>query len=186
MTPIQGYKDIQAQGAGFDALPAGGYKCVIVNAQEKDSRTGRPMLCLCLDIAEGEYAGHFRKLWETRKANEKDGKKAKWPCIFYMLADNEAMPRFKGNMNAIEASNEGYDWDATGWKEKTLTNKVTGAVFREEEFEKSDGSVGVSVRVAWLCSYDKAEGAKVPARRKLKQSIAATGGVPETTEEIPF
>ena len=183
MEPINGYAEAVAQGAG-ESLPAGGYKCIIANAQEQTSKTGRPMLCLCLDIAEGEYKGYFSRLFRARKANEKDGKKAKWPCIFYMLADEAAVGRFKGSMKAVEDSNSGYVWD---WNEKTLAKKRVGCVFREEEFEKSDGSVGVSVKAAWLCNVDKAEDAKVPARRKLKQSIAATGGMSNNGgDDIPF
>ena len=74
MTPIKNYESIPAVTGGGEALPAGGYKCVIVKAFESISKTGRPMLCLCLDIADGQYKGHFSRLFKVRK--ERDGKDA--------------------------------------------------------------------------------------------------------------
>lgn len=185
MTPIKNYESIPAVTGGGEALPAGGYKCVIVKAFESISKTGRPMLCLCLDIADGQYKGHFSRLFKMRK--DRDGKDAKWPCIMYLLADEEAAGRFKGSMKAVEDSNSGYKWD---WDEVGLKGKRVGVVFREEEYEKRDGSIGVVVKAAWLRNADKVEDAPIPARRKVRQSIALTGGIAPTAsnidEEIPW
>lgn len=187
MTPINGYREAAAIAGGGESLPAGGYKCTIVKAYEDTSKSGRPMLDVCLDIADGDYKGYFSRLYRSRKElNDRDGKETRWPCIMYILADEEAVGRFKGAVKAIEESNPGYSWDGSGWDESTLKGKAVGAVFREEEYEKRDGSIGVSTRAAWLRNVDKVEEAPVPARKKMRQSIAATGGLPPVDEEIPF
>ena len=186
MTPINGYKEAQAIMGGGESLPAGGYKCTIVKAYEDTSRNGRPMLDICLDIVDGNYKGYFSRLYKSRKDADKDGKGVKWPCIMYLLADEDAVGRFKGAMKAIEDSNTGYSWDGSGWKEETLKGKAVGVVFREEEYEKRDGSIGVTTRAAWLRNVDNVEEVAVPARKKVKQSIAATGGVSPTDDDIPF
>ncbi|MBQ8699394.1 MAG: DUF669 domain-containing protein [Clostridia bacterium] len=187
MTPINGYHEAQAIQGGGEALPAGGYKCTIVKAYEDTSKNGRPMLDVCLDISDGDHKGYFSRLYRSRKElNDKDGKDTKWPCIMYLLADDEAVGRFKGAMKAIEDSNPGYSWENSGWKEETLKGKAVGVVFREEEYEKRDGSIGVTTRAAWMRNVDKVEEAAVPSRKKMRQSIAATDGIAVDNEQIPF
>ena len=182
MTPINNYNEVAAVQGGGEALPAGGYACIIIKAYEATSRTGRPMLCICLDIADGQYKGYFSRLFKVRKERDTN---AKWPCIMYLLADEEAAGRFKGSMKAIEDSNAGYAWD---WDEKLLKGKRVGVVFREEEFEKRDGGIGVTVKAAWLRNVKGIEDAKVPARKKMARSIAETGGIaPKASDDdIPW
>ena len=185
MTPINGYKEAQAIGGGWESLPAGGYKCVIVKAMEATSKNGRPMLMICLDISDGQYKGYFSKMYKARQEQDKaSGKDTKWPCIMYQLADEEAVGRFKGTIKAIEDSNDGYSWEKSKWDENTLKGKAVGVVFREEEYEKRDGSIGTTVRAAWLRNVDKVEDVEAPAKKKLNRSNV--GGASGFVDDIPF
>lgn len=189
MTPINGYKEAQAIMGGGESLPPGGYKCVIVKATEALSKSGRPMLLICLDITDGQYKGYFSRLFRSRQERDKaDGKETKWPCIMYQLADEEAVGRFKGTIKAIEDSNPGYSWEGSKWDEKTLKGKAIGVVFREEEYEKSNGEIGTSIRAAWLRNVDKVEDVEAPAKKTLKRiHRPVVGGVSADFEDdIPF
>jgi hypothetical protein len=102
------------QGGQFDKPKAGAYVMKIVKAQEVVSKTNRPMLVLLLDIATGEHAGHFRKLFEFLQSKNPE---SKWPCVYRRCTDGEQTSFFKGDIKAIEESNPGFNFN---FDEKTL------------------------------------------------------------------
>ena len=47
----------------YKVLPAGGYICRILKAEETTSSTGKPMLKIAFDIADGDFTGW--SLWSA-------------------------------------------------------------------------------------------------------------------------
>ena len=120
-------------------LPAGGYVCKILKAEETESRAGRPMIKVAFDITEGEYAGFFREKFDGRKAAAEDPTEVKWPfngTKWILLYDNEGGTNrdFKSFCTALEESGTEV-WkkdmlDAAGLKDAKL-----GVIFRREEHD---------------------------------------------------
>ncbi|MDR2750998.1 MAG: DUF669 domain-containing protein [Clostridiales bacterium] len=135
MKKPEGYEEATAITGDFTPLPAGAYVCAIKEAQEKASKSGRNMLELKLDIAEGPFTGHFESLAKTLATD------ASWPCVYRQLSDGPSVPHFKGLITAIEESNAGFRWN---FNESELLGKSLGMVFRREQYTKRDGSI------AWI------------------------------------
>ena len=148
-------------------LPAGGHKCVIKNVEQKQSKSGKPMLAIAFDIAGGEYDGYYMDLFgkNVEKA-QKEGKQTKWPNggVIYQLIDDEHLGRFKGVIENIEKSNAGFKF---AMEEKSLIGKFFGGVFREEEYEAQDGSIKTTVRCNAIREVEGIEDIPVPKKKCL-------------------
>lgn len=165
------WKDVKADDGSFQGLPAGVYKMVVKQATVKQSKSGKQMLVICFDIAEGEYKDYFMTLFTKRheEAAQK-GEQAKYPNngCFYQLTEGDFLPRFKYLINCIEESNAGYIFAGD---EKSMVGKVFGGVMREEEYEsQKDGSIKTIVRCDRIIPVSKIESTKVPACKKLKKT----------------
>lgn len=166
MEKLEGYEEAQALTGEFERLEAGGYICKIVNAKEETSKSGKRMLVIALDIAEGDKKDFFRNRF-TENANPDK----KWPAggvYRQMLEGDKAVGYLKGLMTSLEASNTGFKWD---WDEKKLKDLKCGAIFGEEEYEKLDGSVGTTTKVKFIRTVKaiQAGNFKVPELKKLPQ-----------------
>lgn len=139
MRKPEGYDSAPVYTGEGQALPAGGYVCTIVKAEETSSRGGRPMLALALDIAEGEYEGHFRRQYERAKQSNPD---AKWNGVFRQLTDGSSLPFFKGLVTSLEVSND-FKWD---FDERKLKGKLIGALFGREQYMGTDGKLKWSTK----------------------------------------
>lgn len=178
------WKNIKADDGSFKGLEAGVYKMVVKQATVKQSKSGKEMLVICFDIAEGEYKDYFMDLYTKRheEAAQK-GETAKYPNngCYYQLTQGDFLPRFKHVINCFEESNSGYTF--TG-DEKSLVGKFFGGVMREEEYESSrDGSIKTTVRCDRIVPVSKIETTKVPDCKRLKKS-AEQQAIDST--EIPF
>lgn len=163
--------------------PAGAYVMRIENAVETKANNGRPMMVFLLEIAQGEHAGNFRKLWEYLKKNNAE---AKWPCVHRRCVDGESVPYFKGDIKAIEESNQGFVFN---WDEKTLKNKLVGCMLREKAIgENQDGSVKTILEPAFLCSVKTATSGELkPMPIKFdKQQQNTSNNDPELSDAMPF
>lgn len=184
------YDRAAAYDGSFERLPAGGYVCRIMKAWVETTMNGSEQLVLALEIAEGNYAGFIKRQFDSRKANNP---KAVWPCLFKQFAlgtDGQTNPFFKGMLKSIEESNAGYAWN---WQEETLANKMIGMIFREEEFEASDGSVKTTVRPAFPRSVQRIRnGVEVPEIRRLNKPMSNAnamqnaGFTPVEDDGLPF
>ena len=90
-------------------LPAGGYVCKILKAEETESKAGRPMIKVAFDITDGEFAGYFREKFDRWKTGSDDPMSVKWPFAgtkWILLYDNEGATNkeFKGFCTALEES----------------------------------------------------------------------------------
>ena len=175
-----------------EKLPPGGYVCEIKDVVVRPSSKGNEMMCLSLEVKQGEFAGIFAKNFEQKKNFDPH---AKWPCTYYQLTgldeshpDERSQSRFKGVLTAIEDSNAGYKWN---WDEKSLIGKTVGVVFREEEYDYM-GHTGTSTKPYYLRRADGVEEAKIPKMRTLDTSTAAPSqGVQNQTsvtadDALPF
>lgn len=166
MEKLTGYEEAQALTGEFERLEAGGYICRIVNAKEETSKSGKRMLVIAIDIAEGDKKDFFRNRF-TKNANSDK----KWPAggvYRQMLEGDKAVGYLKGLMTSLEASNTGFKWD---WDEKKLKDLKCGAIFGEEEYEKLDGSVGTTTKVKFIRTAKAIQDGnfKVPELKKLPQ-----------------
>lgn len=190
MNITPGYDKAAAYDGSFDRLPAGGYICRIMKAWVEYTPNNSEVFVLALEIAEGDYAGYFRKVFDDKKATSPN---VKWPCMFRQFTlgtDGQTNPFFKGMLKSIEESNMGYAWN---WQEASLQNKMIGMIFREEEFLANDGTTKTTVRPAFPRSVQRIRnGVEVPEIKRLNKNMGnnistSNNGFTEVEdEELPF
>lgn len=187
MKKLEGYEEAQAITGEYERLEAGGYICKIKSAKEEQSKSGKRMLVIALDILEGDKKDFFKKRFDEDNRNEK-----KWPAgAIYrqMLEGDKATGYLKGLMTSLENSNEGFKWD---WDEKKLANLKCGAIFGEEEYEKMDGSIGTTTKVKFIRTVQAIQEGKfkIPELKKLPQKGEAfedyINSVTSDSEDLPF
>ena len=182
MIKPEGWDSVEAVTNEFDRLPAGGYVCKIVQAQDTNSKSGKPMLVLLLDIAEGKYKDYFAKQFDLAKKYNPDS--AKWRACSYHLYDKDNMGRLKGTLELIVRNNAGYVWN---WDEKTLKNKKIGVIFREREYINNSGQTRTALEVYQLHNVEGVEDIPIPEKKTLEPPayINDFGNV-DPNEEVPF
>jgi len=166
------YESVQASGS-YENLPAGGYVCKIINAEERVSQSGKDMIVLTLDVSEGDRAGIFKRKFDgdTRDL-------PKWPnggMYYQVIYDDEGntKPSFKGMCTSIEESNTGFTVKWGDIFPACLIGKSVGVLFGEEEYVirygKRQGEIGVSVKPTFLCSAGRIREGDfdVPLRKPL-------------------
>lgn len=186
------YKKAQAFDGEVVRLPAGGYICKILNVKNEKSKTGKKMLSIALDICEGDYSKFFMNQFENRKKTSTPDKPAKYPnnaVIRYVLEGSYWLERFKGLMTSIEKSNDNFNWLECNHDEKKIIGLHVGAIFGEEEYEKMDGSIGVSTKVVQIRSTEaiREGNYKVPEIKKIEKQEDPFDNVGyNSTDELPF
>lgn len=191
MKQTSDYAQAQAYTGDFERLPLGGHICQIRGARCETTRTGKEMLVVAFDIAEGSPAdGFYKRSFDRIKAKNPD---ARWPGLYRSVTEtNEGKtnPMFKGFIKAVEESNPGYAWN---WNENSLNGKLVGFNFGEEEYEhQASGEIRVSVRPQFPASVARVkEGLNPPEIKKLTRSGAsakpAAGGFSSVDDdELPF
>jgi len=151
MKQFSGFEAKKAS-SGREILPAGGYVCEIKSVKDEQFDWGS-RLALAIDVAEGEYAGFFKKDFD---GNEREDKK--WRGIYRINIpkddgteqDGWTKRTFGNFIWAVQESNSGYVWN---WDEKTLKGKKVGVLFREEEWEM-DGRTGWTTKAAGSVSVE--------------------------------
>lgn len=185
MIKPQGFDETQSYGE-MEALPAGGYSCVIKSVEilyTGNSPEGKPYLKILLDIVEGKFKDYFQKKYDTDTREEK-----KWSGIWNLFIDgyeaNTTNPKFKGLITAAEASNNGYkfDWDNPS-NEQTLVNRKVGIVFREEEFEGQDGAIKSSAKPFYAIPLEKLSEVTIPNKKTLAKATTESA---IADEDLPF
>lgn len=145
MIDLIGYEDTPAVIPGeFLKLPAGGYVCSIFNAEVTLSKAGNPMLVLYLDIIEGEFARHFRNAFDRVRGSRPEIKWDNSGVYRQLIFDKSGkVPSFfKGLLTCIENSNSAFHFNPRTFDAQILRGCLVGFVFAEEEYKKTDGSVG--------------------------------------------
>ena len=195
-----GYNDVNAAMPGeFSSLPAGGYVCKVFNAELTKSKAGNLMLVLFIDVAEGDFQGHFKaaadrvKNFDTSKQWDNSG-------IYRQLLfsnDNKVAPFFKGLLTCFEKSNPNLKLNLANFETSVLRGCLCGFVFASEEYTKKNGEVGTRTFAKFPRSVDDIREGKftVPELKNLdKKSAPANtaandsfGGTPVANDDdYPF
>lgn len=179
----------------WEALPKGAYVIKLLNIKEEANKNSSGThLAIAFDVAEGDYAGFYKKAFESDTREDK-----KWnnDAVIYINCPEDNSPQwlidnFNKFITAVEDSNDGYHWS---WDEKTLKNKLVGAKFCIEQSEY-DGKIYDHTKAKWFIAAKKIRDGKYGKLPNDKLITASTGNdgptdfmnIPEniTDEEIPF
>lgn len=185
MNKPQNYDQSETSVMGdFKSITPGGHICKIEQATVSQTKTGKEVLIILFDIAEGEFKDFYSKQFSKKKETNSD---AKWQGVCRQLTEGNSLKFFKGMLKTIEESNNGYKWN---WDETTLKGKLFGGVFGEEEYLGNDGSVKKSTKCMQIRTVKAVkDGVEAPPIKKLinSPSFSTYDEVYEVEEEdIPF
>lgn len=174
---------IQASGDGdFTPLPAGGYVVKIVDMTDEPKKE---YVNLIWDIAEGEHAGRYSDKW---------GKEHPYAHNVILSYKDTALGMLKGRLEAIQASNPGFDpfaaWDAG--RLDMFKNRLMGVNLQEEEYENQSGEVRTRLNVCQVVDVQRVRDGKVKVRPK--KALAGKIGTSPTSSapadvydgDVPF
>lgn len=126
------WKNVQATKDGeFKKLPAGPYVCRIVEMKDKEDK--EYVECI-YDIAEGKYVGFYSDDW---------GKQHPYAHHLFLSYKDSALGMLKGRLEAIQASNAGFDpfaaWDAG--RLDMFEMMLIGLNLQEQEYINSNNEI---------------------------------------------
>ena len=180
------YDTTQAQGA-YEPLKLGGHVCKIVKLEETKSSTGKDMLKIALDIAEGEQKDYYKQQFENDTRNDK-----KWGCMSYILVedkDGNTNRSFKTFTESVEKSNGGF---VIKWGEdfaKQFKGKLVGGVFGREEYINSNNESKFATKCRYFTTIDRAKkGIDAPKDKLLAGSTSspAAANNDDDDDDMPF
>lgn len=187
------WNDFEAKKAstGREILPAGGYVCEIKNAKVEEYKGGQyQSLVLMIEVAEGEYAGFYKRDYDNNTNEDK-----KWRGRYAISlpkddgTDQDAWTKrtFGNFIWAVQESNPGYVWN---WDEKTLKGKKLGVLYRNREWALNDRT-GWTTEAAGSVSVDDCRAGKyrLPKDKPLKNRPQQNDEIPETVDDdgdLPF
>lgn len=197
---MQDYENATAStgGGDFQRMGAGGYVAQIQAVRTDgpasygkgriDYVNSKEYVKLIYDIAEGDFAGRFSD--DYWSGEDKD-----YGHQIFLSWKN--MGAFKGNIQALDESNPGFDalaaFQADRWE--LFIGKKVGIVVGEEEYRANDGTIKTRLGFPRLKSIQdiRAGKFKVPALKKLDgdqghNAAPAKADVSESVydEDIPF
>ena len=177
---------------GERILPAGGYICKILKVEETQSKTGKDMLKVAFDIAEGDFEGYFKGLFDSWKASSDDPKTVKWPFTgtkWILLLNNEGQTNrdFKAFCTSLEESGTEV-WKNDVFDVNGLKNAKLGIVFRREEHEYMNARSWRTVPVGFRSVKTIEDGAfSIPEDKPLpEQTFTDTDSFEALDEDLPF
>jgi hypothetical protein len=185
MLKPQGYDEAEIITGDFKKITLGGHVCQIKNARIEATTTGKEVLVIQFDIANGDCANFYTEDYQRRFLTNPD---AKYHGVYRQLTEGNSVKFFKGLLTAIENSNEGYKWN---WDEKTLKGKFFGGVFGEEQYLNSKGEAKMSTKCRFIRSVEQVlAGVKVPEPKMLKgnegYNVNSFGAEVFPDEETPW
>lgn len=185
------YDDVKV-GSDFKVLPADGYVCEILKAEETKSSTGKDMIKFIFDISEGDFAGYFKEMYDGWKASAEDPKSVKWPFTgtkWILLLNNEGQTNrdFKSFCTALEDS--GTDvWKNDTFDASSLKGARLGIIFRREEQEYRGATSWRTVPWGFRSVKTIEEGTyNVPEDKPLQQKpLSNADSFSAMEDDIPF
>ena len=173
-------------------LPAGGYICKILNAEETESRSGKPMLKVSFDIDEGEYKGYFRDLFKGWKESSDDPATVKWPFtgtkwVMFYNSEGKTNRDFKSFCTALEDSGTKV-WINDTFDVNGLRGATLGLIFRREEHEYNNARSWRTVPVGFRSVKTIEDGNyNVPEDKPLPEPVLTeTDSFTALDEDLPF
>lgn len=193
-----GYDNAKAQG-DFIPVELGGHYLVIMQVEELQSKTGKPMIKVSFDFApEDKQPGYFA---EAFKNDIRPDKKWSNQATVYILVNDEkgeTSSKFKTFTTCVEHSNAGFNtqWGINNWGAQFKGKKI-GGVFGEQ-MDYYNGKEAKKRVMRWFVSTDKVANAEIPkitetaAYKSFRQNgaIAESDGfmnIPDgIDEDLPF
>jgi len=188
MVKPNNYDGVQEYGE-FKPLELGGHICKIMSVEETKSGSGKDMLKIYLDIAEGEQANYYTEQYKADSRAEK-----KWGCIVYQLVedkDGNTNRGLKTFITSVEKSNKGF---AVAWGDNfaaCFKGKLVGGVFGREQYQNSKGELKFTTKCVSFRSIDTIRiGVEIPADKLLSGVVqpgvqgVANSGIPSDFEEV--
>lgn len=173
-------------------LPAGGYVCKILKAEETESKKGKPMLKVYFDIADGEFEGYFKEMFQNWKASSDDPQSVKWPFtgtkwILFYNSEGKTNRDFKSFCTALEDSGISV-WRKDTFDVGALKDANVGIVFRREESEYHNERKWRTVPFGFRSVKTILDGSfKVPEDKPLPEPmIIETDSFSALDEDLPF
>lgn len=178
------WNNIQAKVDGeFERLPAGPYVARIIDATDKPEKEYVELLW---DIAEGPKTGYYDDSW---------GQAHPYAHNLILSYKDKALGMLKGRLEAIAASNNGFDpfaaWDAG--RLDMFKGRLIGINLQEEEYERNDGEIGTRLNVCAVMDAQKVRDGLVKTRDKktldgkpAQKSTKPAAAAPAWDGEIPF
>ena len=173
-------------------LPAGGYICKILNAEETTSRNGKPMLKVSFDIDEGEFKGYFKDLFEGWKENSDDPATVRWPFtgtkwVMFYNSEGKTNRDFKSFCTALEDSGTKV-WINDTFDVNGLRGATLGMIFRREEHEYNNARSWRTVPVGFRSVKTIEEGSfNIPEDKPLPEKVLTeTDSFTALDEDLPF
>lgn len=162
----------EVESIGYSGPEAGGYVATIVSAVENPEKK---YLAIGLDIAEGDYAGYYKDLFE---------RVGFWGLTSYRSYKPRARGFFKAFIEAVEKINDDFTWN---WDETELIGLKVGIIIGLEDYIGNDGKIKTRPRVTdFVTVTDIKDGNfTIPEHVKVK-AAPEPAGVVDATEEPPF
>jgi len=186
MKPINNYEKYQAYENNTTQLPVGGYVFRISAVRYEQGQNGSSdRIVVAFDVAEGEYAGFFKKKFD---ADQNEDKKWKGTTTLYIPKedgseqDNWTIRKLKTFTNALEDSNPNYKWD---WDENKWKGLMIGGVFGEI-YTMINGKQIKYTAFKTACSVGNIHAGKFRTPKpqyKNGASPAGTAAIPQTDSE---
>lgn len=188
---IENWDKVEANYGEVKRLKADGYICVILACKQEQSNSGKKMLVVNFDIAEGDFKGFYMDRYKNAPRDNNNPVEPKWQGKYYIVLEGEGYEgRLKAFTTSIEESNEGYVWD---WDETKLKGKKFGGIFREEEFIYNGQVLSNaklwqirSVKTITDCDF------KIPRKKELSEEERNSLNAPfdnyepVTDDDLPF
>lgn len=179
------YDTTQAQGQ-FEPLKLGGHVCKIIKLEETKSKTGKDMLKIALDIADGEQKDYYKQQFDNDTRADK-----KWGCVAYVMVedkDGNTNKAFKTFTESVEKSNGGF---SIKWCEDfgpQLKNKLVGGVFGREEYINNNQESKFATKCRFFTTIDRTrKGIDAPKDKLLNGSTSAPAAPSaEEDDDLPF
>lgn len=184
MIPLNGYDEVSA---GYP--PAGGYVCKIQAARLGNFQDGTKCLEVELDIAEGEFAGYFRRETQTFNKNRPEGGWTSNGRIRLPLQENGKVHwKLKRFLVSVKASNENFVVEPDkGFDERTLVGKVCGCVIglKEKVNEKRNNTVFTNAYISYVIPVDDVESGnfKIPDKKTADTIITTQTNAPPKPQD---
>lgn len=173
MNKPNSYDETQLSGE-FTPVELGGHAASIVAMEERETKTGKPMVVVMIDFDRTDaQAGYFKESYDNDDREEK-----KWPyqATQYIVTEDQngkCSRSFKSFCTAFESSNNTkIAWGGKDWAKQFIGKKI-GVVYGEVE-EEYNGEVKTRRRIRWFCSYSVAAEATIPMKKFLQQPKTAT------------
>jgi len=118
-------------GSSFKKLPAGGYVCIITDAESNDADQ---YMKITYDIYEGEFKKYY---------SDEFGQKNPWAHSFRSYWKGGAAGMYKHFLSCIDKSNgtNFVEQVKYGFPDEALKMKLIGVVFQAEEYLSNKGDI---------------------------------------------